>query len=126
MEAASTTPGRLRIAYSLEVPKGLVGVKIGDEVRSAVLQTAEILSSLGHEVLERDPGYGLTMTSTTVRLLAGIADDADALPHPERLDRRTAAWARWGRALRPALSWAMAQEAVNASRMGALFSSATL
>ena len=121
LEAASTPPGQLRIAYSLEVPKGLVGVRIDDEVRSAVMQTVEIFRSLGHEVTERDPGYGLTMTSTTVRLLAGVADDADALPHPERLDRRTAAWARWGRALRPALPWALAQEAPNASRLGALF-----
>jgi amidase len=89
LESARTAPGRLRIAFSTKFPP-LVVAKLDVDARRALEQTVELLRSLGHEVKERDPDYGFdTMPSVLVRYLRGIHDEAQALPHPERLSRRT-------------------------------------
>jgi amidase len=87
-EAAGAPPRRLRIAHSFDVPPGTL-VKPAAEVRRAVLDTAELLRSLGHEVVEEHPGYvGSEAWAPLVRVLRGVADEARSLPRPERLDRR--------------------------------------
>ncbi len=86
-EAAAQPPGKLRIAYSLRVPPGLP-VRPSQEVRRAVLETADLLRTLGHDVAERDPDYGPDSWAVSVRVLRGVADEARSLPRPERLDRR--------------------------------------
>ena len=69
-------PGRLRIAYSTKIPPGVIP-KLDPDARRAVEQTVELLRSLGHELVERDPDYGNDAIPTLiVRYLRGIHDDA--------------------------------------------------
>jgi amidase len=100
-EAASSPPGRLRIAVST-VPPRLVAPAIVDETaRAAVEETAELLRSLGHEVRERDPDYGLVGNGVAALYLRGIRDDVRAVPSPDRLERRTRGFARLGSPIGP-------------------------
>ncbi|HYM55312.1 MAG TPA: amidase [Solirubrobacteraceae bacterium] len=118
-QAAATTPGRLRIAYSTAIPLGVVSSLDGDAER-ALEETVELLRSLGHEVSERDPDYGPgAIPAVLVRYLSGAHEDAAALPHPERLERRTRALARLG-GLIPVglLERSLAGEAELAARVG--------
>jgi amidase len=81
----------------------VLGKLDGDAAR-AVHQTVELLRSLGHEVTERDPDYGIGgIPEVLTRYLRGIHDDARALAHPERLERRTRGMARLGALIPPAL-----------------------
>jgi amidase len=117
-QAAASTPGRLRIAYSRRVPFGVIAKLDGDVLR-AYEQTIELLRSLGHELTECDPDYGQdTIPAVLVRYLRGAHDDAAALPHPERLERRTRGIARLGGLIPPALlERALAGEAALAGRL---------
>jgi amidase len=47
------SPGKLRIAWSVETPSGR---PIPDEMRDAVVRTADLLKGLGHEVFEQGLG----------------------------------------------------------------------
>jgi amidase len=101
--AAATAPSKLRIAYSTSVPPGLIAKPDADAHR-ALQDTVELLRSLGHEVSERDPNYGLDAgPGVLVRYLRGAHDDAGAVAHPQRLERRTRAVARLGALIPPAL-----------------------
>jgi amidase len=123
--AAARAPGRLRISVSTKVPPGVVA-RLGAEQRGAVEETAELLRSLGHEVLEREIDYGATsFMNVLVRYLRGIRDEAAGLPHPERLEPRTRTMIRRG-ALVPdaALARARAAEAGLAARVAAVFATA--
>jgi amidase len=96
LQSARTTPGRLRIAFSCAIPPPVLA-PLDQDARRALDQTVELLRSLGHEVVERDPDYGFdTMPSVLVRYLRGIHDEAHAQPHPERLSRRTRSLAQIG------------------------------
>jgi amidase len=119
-EAAQRDPGRLRVATSLK--STLPGVKAGPAARRAVEETAELLRSLGHEVGARDPKYGQLLPDIMPRYLAGVADDAARLDHPERLERRSARMAAAGRRVhgRP-LRRAGRREPVVAERVNAIF-----
>jgi amidase len=123
--AAARAPRRLRIAVSTNMPPGTVA-RLGGEQRGAVEQTAELLRSLGHEVVERDIDYGAaSFLNVLARYLRGIHDEGAAFPHPERLEPRTRAMIRRG-ALIPdgALARARANEAGLAARIGAVFATA--
>jgi amidase len=121
-QSAATAPGRLRIAYSTRIPAGVLASLDGDAER-ALRQTVELLRSLGHEVAERDPDYGWgTLPALIPRYLRGISDDARALPHPERLERRTRGMARLGRLIPSALlERSLAGEAELARRLNRVF-----
>jgi amidase len=94
--AAATAPEKLRIAYSTRVPPGLIASPDADALR-ALEDTVELLRSLGHDVSERDPDYGPEAgASVLIRYMCGARDDVAALPHPERLERRTRGVARIG------------------------------
>jgi amidase len=96
LSSARTPPGRLRIAYSTKIPP-LVIARLDGDARRALEETVELLRSLGHEVKEQDPDYGIdTMPSVLMRFLRGIHDEAEALPHPERLSRRTRSMSAMG------------------------------
>ena len=86
--AAADEPGRLRVAVSFAVAPGSPPTKPDPEVRQGVLDTAELLRSLGHEVVEADPPTGLEAWAATARVLRGVADEARSLPRYERMDRR--------------------------------------
>jgi amidase len=121
-EAAATSPGRLRIAVAAGLPPDLWYAKIGDEMAQAVADMAATLRGLGHEVAERELDYGHIGNEVTVRYLRGIADDVDALPHPERAERRTQATARLARMIPDRVYRSMREaEAATRSRIGAIF-----
>jgi amidase len=120
-EAATTSPGKLRIAVSTATAPGVL-VKVRPEVEQAVQQTADVLRSLGHEVERRDPNYGLVPPLFIPRWLRGIYDDARRLPHPERLERRVKKLAAAGKALpRDVVARARAAEPQFTARVGEVF-----
>ncbi|HYB24951.1 MAG TPA: amidase family protein, partial [Solirubrobacteraceae bacterium] len=121
-QAAATPPGRLRIAFSTRTPPGVIAKLDGDAER-AFTDTVELLRSLGHELVERDPDYGVGAGLTLTALyLRGIHDDVHAVAHPERLERRTRGMARMGALVTPALlARALAGGAELTSRLGPLF-----
>jgi amidase len=120
--AASTPPGPLRIAYSTRIPPGVISSLDADAAR-ALEEMVALLRSLGHEVSERDPDYGPdAMLAVTARYLRGTHDDAGALAHPERLERRTRAMARLGGLIPPALlERSLAGEAELTRRLNGVF-----
>jgi amidase len=95
-QAAATPPRPLRIAFSSRVPFGVIS-KLDRDAARALEQTVELLRSLGHEVSEQAPDYGKdSIQAVVVRYLRGAYDDARAMAHPERLERRTRGMARLG------------------------------
>jgi amidase len=119
VEAASTAPGKLRIAVSA---KPAARARVHDLVRRALDETAATLRSLGHEVSEADPDYGMLEPLFFPRWAAGVHDDVQALPHPERVERRTKHVARMGRILHGGpLKRALAGEAARAAQINRLF-----
>jgi len=119
--AVARRPERLRIAISTQVPPLLLGSP-DEEQRGAVAEMASLLRGLGHQVDDVEVPYGTTMTAFSTRYLRGIADDAAAMPHPERLARRTRGFRRIGRTIaRPVLDRARAEEAANARSIGGVF-----
>ena len=101
--AAARPPGKLRVALSFKVPPGLVA-PLHPEARRGTQDTADLLRSLGHQVVERDPDYGvLASGNVTVRLLRGVADDAEKYLPLSRLERRSRGLVRAGRAFPAAL-----------------------
>jgi amidase len=114
-ESARTAPGRLRIAVSL---KPATHARLSGVVRRAVEETADTLRSLGHEVREADPDYGLLEPIFSPRWMRGILDDVRRLPHPERLERSTRQIAWLARLVSDgALRRALAAEGPRARRM---------
>jgi amidase len=95
--AATRPPGRLRIALTTKVPPPLVA-RVGRAQRAAVAEAGALLRELGHSVVERDFDYPPVATATNAipRYFRGVHDEVRALPHPERLERRTRAFARIG------------------------------
>ncbi len=95
--ALAAEPGRLRIAISTKAPPPIAGVRIHAAQRRAIDETVELLRGLGHEVREHEVDYGAAgFLNVTARYLRGIHDDAAGMAHPDRLERRTRAMARYG------------------------------
>jgi amidase len=118
--ATQQPPPKLRIALSLKIPPGSTA-RVHPDWRRAAEDTAELLRSLGHEVVERDPAVGAAAVNVVTRYLSGVYDEARALDHPERLERRTRALARLGAAAHRGLARAQAAEARDATRVNAIF-----
>lgn len=95
--AATRDPGRLRVALSLKVPPTLTA-RVGRAQRAAVHEAGAFLRDLGHEVIHRDPDYPVWAVygHALPRMLRGIHDHAQTLPHPGRLDARTREMVRIG------------------------------
>jgi amidase len=122
LQAALTPPPKLRIAFSTRVMLGVVS-SLDPDARRALEETVALLRSLGHEVDERDPEYGTdTFPAVLARVLMGVRDEARAMAHPERLERRTRALARIG-AMAPeaALSWSREHEPALRERLNSVF-----
>ncbi|OBY32325.1 amidase family protein [Mycolicibacter kumamotonensis] len=95
MDALRTPTRPLRIAMSF---KPVVPVHVSDEVRRPVRETAELLRSLGHEVVERDPVYPVVGIAAVLALfMNGFAHEIERLPETELLERRMQAEARTSR-----------------------------
>jgi amidase len=119
-ESAVRPPGKLRIALSMRT--AFPPAPVEGSVRESIEGVAERLRALGHEVVERDPSYGRAVDSALPRYFAGIAQDAEAMARPERLQRRTRGFARMGRMVPGALlERALRAEADHAARIGELF-----
>ncbi len=61
-------------------------------------EAGALLRDLGHHVVERDVDHppSAALGNAIPRYFRGVHDDVRALPHPERLERRTRAFARIG------------------------------
>jgi amidase len=118
-EHARTSAGSLRVTVSL---KPQLPDQIAEEIVAAVRSTADLLRELGHEVTDQDPEFGSLRNSQLPRYLRGIHKEAQRLPHPERLERRSRALARLG-GLVPAqaVAWAKRNEPVHSARVNAIF-----
>jgi amidase len=123
-DSVGRDPGRLRIALSLTPPFTALPARLQPEVRARVVQLAEKLAALGHEVEEADPPYGLIGLGFLPRATAGLAERVREAPFPALLDRRTRGAARLGRLLGGApLRAARRAEAVLHRRIGAFLTS---
>ncbi len=118
--AAQQDPPRLRIALSTRIPPGS-SARLSPEWRGAAESTAELLRSLGHEVVEREPSIGPVGLNVVARYLAGIDAEARAVAHPERLEKRTRNLARLGRAAARPAARARRLESADAARVNAIF-----
>ncbi len=96
--AAGSDPGKLRIAFSTKPVRALAPPRITDEVKGAVASTAELLRSLGHEVVETGPKYGSIGNRIMPRYLGGIRDEAKGVPDYKALEPRTKGFKRLGSA----------------------------
>jgi amidase len=119
-ESARSAPGKLRVAVSTRPP--VPGTKVKDSAKAAVAETADVLRSLGHDVAERDPERPEIRTSFIPRWVRGIADDAAAMDHPDRLEPRTRSLASLGRRIGDrGLRRARERERRIAERINAIF-----
>ena len=92
--AASREPGRLRVGWSAR--PAVRGVRPDPLHVAAVRDTARLLGELGHDVREVDPRYPDTTAALVPQFFAGIRSEADAVEHPDRLERRTRQTRRLG------------------------------
>jgi amidase len=94
--AAVTPPGRLRVAVSRKVPAGVIA-RLSADQRGAWERTATLLSELGHEVVERDPAYGLSGPVFMQIWVRGTYEASLDVPNRSRLERssRQMAGAGW-------------------------------
>ncbi len=114
--AAVAAPGSLRVASSV---KPFLPARVDPVIRGMVDQIGARLSALGHELERDDPPYPL-INPLTSRYLGGIAQEAERVERPERLQRRTRGFARLGRAIAPPLlDWARRED--NRERMRPFF-----
>ena len=93
-EAAQTSPGKLRIAYT---SKTILPVPRAPEAMAGFDETVELLRSLGHDLTEASPSYGRLITDFYPLYFRGIRDEALTMPHREKLSAQTKGYARLGR-----------------------------
>jgi amidase len=121
-QAAAHPPGRLRVAVALATPPGIPERMLDRERREAVVATGELLRTLGHDVHEHELPLTVAMASrVAVRYLAGAAEEARDVAHPERLERRTRQMIALGRAAERVLPRARAAEGADAATINAIF-----
>jgi amidase len=95
-QATRTRPARLRIAVAPDFPPGTRG-RLSDAVRAALDETAAQLRSLGHTVIESKVDLRARDVPVIVGLiLRGVRDLVAPAERPQRLERRTRAFARPG------------------------------
>jgi amidase len=120
-DAAAREPGKLRIAVTSNVPP-VIATRPDAEQLGALQGTADILRSLGHEVVERDFPWGPVFGNFLVRYLRGVRDESMKMPHPERLSRRTRGYIRLGGLFPDAvLARARSEEAKDRDRCNRIF-----
>ena len=100
VDAAASAPGRLRIAISKKPPFGVLA-RVSADQRAAWQRTAELLSSLGHEVVERDPAYGTVQIEFLQTWLRGVYEESLHVPDRSLLEASTRQMAAGGHRLVP-------------------------
>ena len=98
-EAARSEPGRLRIGWSTR--SAIKGLRPDPAHVAAVEETAQLLTDLGHEVVEVDPHYPDATLAFLPQFFAGVRTESDAVEHYDRLERRTRETYRLGAWVRP-------------------------
>jgi amidase len=94
--AARERPPRLRVAVCDAFPAGTRGT-LSQDVREALGGTADLLRSMGHEVVERDIDFRVRDIPVILGLMfRAIRDFVQEVEQPQRLERRTRALARPG------------------------------
>ncbi|HUA04027.1 MAG TPA: amidase family protein [Solirubrobacteraceae bacterium] len=118
VEAAATPPGRLRIATSRKLPPGFLA-RLSSDQRGAWERTGAALAELGHDVIERNPDYGLSGIEFTQMWLRGIYEESRTVPDRARLERSTRQLVAAGRRIVPnrRREKLMAQRSVRTSRV---------
>jgi amidase len=99
-DCAARSPGRLRVAISRKLPPPLIA-KLSDDQRGAWERTGRLLAEFGHQVLERDPSYGMAELDLFQLWVRGIYEDTQEVPEPEMLERSSRQMAATGRLLVP-------------------------
>jgi amidase len=99
-EAAAKPRPRLRIAVSRKVPPPFMA-RLSSGQRGAWERTAKLLGELGHEVIERDPAYGLKVLEFVQTWTRGIYEESRAVPDHSKLERSTRQLVAAGRSLVP-------------------------
>ncbi len=106
LAAAGRDPGRLRIGWSTK--SSVPGVRPHRTQVRVVEETAILLAGLGHDVTKVDPDYPEATPVFTPQVLGGIREEADAVEHYSRLERRTREAYRLGSFARPnVVAWAI-------------------
>jgi amidase len=124
VESAQTPPGKLRVATSTAPPRAPAPAIVSDVVKQAVADAGEMLTSLGHEVSQRDPDWGGVGNNITPRFLRGVSETVREVPRPERLERRTRGFGRLGGLLPdPLFERALKGREADARRINAIFDS---
>jgi amidase len=124
IEAAKSSPGKLRVGYSTLPPRAAAPATVSEEAKQAVGDGAELLRSLGHEVEPRDPDWGGIGDTISARFLKGVGETVEEVPHPERLERRTRQFGTLGKLLPESLyRRAMARRPAEQARVNAIFDS---
>lgn len=95
-DAAARPPGRLRIAASKKIPPGLIA-SLSDDARTAFDRMATLLTELGHDLIERDPAYGMAGLVFTQTWVRGIYEDTLKVPDRSQLEPTTRKMAAAGR-----------------------------
>lgn len=95
-QAALTEPERpLRIAVSAKIPAG-VFARLSSDQRLAWERTARLLAELGHELVERDPDYGLVSLEFVQTYLRAAYEGWAELAQPELTEKSTRQFSRFG------------------------------
>ena len=94
--AARERPPRLRVAVCDAFPAGTRGT-LSPDVRAALDGTADLLRSMGHEVVEREIDFRVRDNPVILGLMfRAIRDFVQEIERPQRLERRTRALGRPG------------------------------
>jgi amidase len=94
--AALTEPSRpLRVAVSRKLPVGAIA-RLSADQRLAWERTARLLSELGHELIERDPDYGLVSLEFMPTYLRAAYEGWSELSKPQLAEASTRQFARLG------------------------------
>ena len=83
-----------------QAPARLIA-RLSSDQRGAWERTGAVLAELGHEVIERDPAYGLAGIEFTQMWMRGIYEESRTVPDRSRLERSTRQLVGAGRRLVP-------------------------
>jgi amidase len=112
-------PGVLSVGVCTNLPPSPL-TRLHHDNEAAVQETAELLRTLGHRVEECELEHGplAPPPEFNVRFMAGLHDEAQALDHPERLERRMRAASNLGALFEPlVVRWARGRESQYAQRI---------
>ena len=120
--AERADPGRpLRIALALRAPFSIFPTQLDTQIAAAVERLAGVLSSLGHQVEEANPRYGVLGAGVIPRSFDGLAWWLRELHDTSALDHRTREVAGMARFLSPVLGAGRALEMPMRWQLGSIF-----